>query len=135
MVLDANFDNSQLKLRTEWSITSEPHIHWKHYYTKFLVPERSIDRDSADFRDIVENYSKFRSNPSQNNLPKRLKADATMMKPIKSILISTGGLKNSAIVPVVLIWLCLLSFYGIRFIWKGSYSHLEIQEKLWMISY
>jgi hypothetical protein len=80
-------------------------------------------------------YSKFRSNPSQNNLPKRLKADATMMKPIKCILISTGVLKNSAIVPVVLIWLCLLSFYGIRFIWKGPYSHLEIQEKLWMISY
>ena len=35
-------------------------------------------------------YSKYRSNPPQNNLSKRLKADATMMKPIKSILISNS---------------------------------------------
>ena len=35
-------------------------------------------------------YSKYRSNPPQHNLSKRLKAETTMMKPIKSILISNS---------------------------------------------
>ena len=53
--------------------------------------EQKSERLAAKLRALGiapdETYSKYRSNPPQNNLPKRLKADATMMKPIKSILI------------------------------------------------
>ena len=57
-----------------------------------IQQERLPDPVAKDLEDeeVLLIYSKYLSNPPQNNLPKRLKADTTMMKPIKSILISNS---------------------------------------------
>ena len=60
-----------------------------------LAEYNEYDETRTDFSQWKGIYSKLRSNPPQKKLPKRLKADATMMEPIKSIFISNSLNRHS----------------------------------------